>query len=160
MSFSIKDVDHGLEELMRDMRKLAAKEHSVKIGMVGPRAEETRDGGTTNLDVALFNEYGTRTIPARPWIGPSFDKNRAKYERQLAKGLEAVYEGRGDVETLLGRLGAEGAADMKNYVTQGAEVPPPNAPGTLEHKQAKGDGDPRTLVDTGQMVGAVSWEVE
>lgn len=155
MSFKFTEIDHGLDELVRTLRAQKAKGSYVKMGIVGASAQATHSPGVTNLDVAMFNEHGTRHMPARPFIGPSFDKNRPKYERQLATGLRKIYEGTMEPEQVLELVGAQGAADIKAYVTQGASVPPPNAPSTVAAK-----GSDRTLVATGQMIGAVTWEVK
>ena len=129
-----------------------------------------------------------KQIPARPFIMPAFFEGKSTYQKMLqavvrrsivvgvAKGLEGAKEYmRG-----LGLIGLKMAADMKAFVVGGSPVPPPNAPVTLARKIAKGKwkkgekpatdefgrladpsakGAPRTLVDTGRMVGSITHEV-
>lgn len=177
----MREVDHGYNALKAELMSIKATKPYVKIGMVGPAAARERDGGLNNAELALVMEFGSpaKNIPARPWISAAFKKNQAVYVDLLAKGLKQVYEGKMDAPTLLGLVGAKAAADVKNYVTQGAQVPPPNSPATMQRKIEKGYGQqarrdrhngnasategplasPRTLVDTGKMVGAVTWQV-
>lgn len=128
-------------------------------------------------------------IPARPWVSGSYNKNRGTYRDMLTavvrKAIVAgVTNGIDGADTYLQGLkliGLKMATDMKEYVVGGAPIPPPNSPAVLARKLEKGQaelqrrqrkavkagkdpatvkvGDPRTLVDTGRMVGAVTWAV-
>lgn len=110
----------------------------------------------TNAVLAAIHEYGLGTAPARPWIGPPFRAKRPEYFRTLAAAYRtALRAGKPqDVDKVLGLLGAQMAADIKNYVTSGAGVPPPNAPSTIRQK-----GSSRPLVDTSGMVNSVTYQV-
>jgi hypothetical protein len=69
------------------------------------------------------------------------------------KITKAIVLGAVDVRQGIGMLGAWGAAQVKNTITQ-TDIPPPLAPSTIA---AKGSSKP--LVDTGQMLNAITWEV-
>lgn len=164
----VKDVDHGwekLRKLMRGISSMADRKSFVKSGLVGKKAEETREGGLTNAQVGAIQEFGSpsRNIPSRSFIRATFDRFREQYIAMLKPEIKKVYGGEGDMEKALGRVGVKMAADMKNSITQGAGIPPPNAPSVLARKRKKGrpgsSGEPRTLVDKGKMLGAISWEV-
>lgn len=127
-------------------------------------------------------------VPARPFILATFDKHRQEYRRMLtvavqkgvAAGVASGLAGAQEYLRLLNLIGMKMASDIKAYVTQGAGVPPPNSPATLARKLRKGAwkrkpmpaldefgrlqdpgaaGTPRPLVDTGRMVGAITWLV-
>lgn len=126
------------------------------------RHNAKRATAMSNVQLGLIHEFGTDTIPARPFISASFKRNRAEYRALLTRLGAGVYAGKLEYTKVLGILGQKMAADMKNYVTQGAGVPPPNAPSTLARKQAKGNSSgaaPRPLVDTGALVGSITYEV-
>lgn len=162
--FSTKFNDKPLRELAKTLRSLKDGQSYVRIGVLGEKAAQehsTADiGRTTNGLLALVHEFGSpsRGIPARPWIRPAFEKNRAKYIAQLKTLLGGVYTGKMTIARALGILGSVGAADVRDYVTGGAPIPPPNAPATLRRKLLLGD-NPRTLVDTGRMLNSVTYEV-
>ncbi len=154
------DRDMGYKDFLRRMKALNGKPH-VKVGFLADKKEE-RDGasGPTNVEVAAANEFGTKRIPARPFIRSTFSAHQGEYERLGEKLSRAVVDGKMSLATALGLLGEKAAADIKQTVTQGAGVPPPNAPATVKHK-----GHDRTLIGGdakknqagGQMIGAVTW---
>jgi len=75
--------------------------------------------------------------------------------------LGHIVDGKITVDKALNVLGAKYSAEVKNTVTQGEQIQPPNAPSTLARKLAKtregAANGVRTLIDTGRMVGAVTW---
>lgn len=167
MSANIKDTDKGFARIKREVERMASKHPGVRVGLVGAKAEESHEGSPfTNAQIAAVHEFGSPQmgIPQRSFLGASFDKNRETYVKLLTASVKAMFEGKMTSERALGLVGAKAAADVKSFVTQGPEIPPPNAPATLARKQAltrKGStGSVRTLVDTGRMIDAVSWIVE
>jgi hypothetical protein len=142
----------------------------------------------TNVEIGVWNEFGSKNHPARPFIRPAFERNRAEYMNLLALFVKAhVMTGRRTYVQVLGLIGQRMAADMKNYVTQGPQIPPPNSgyPNTTRgywaEKLRRGywkvqkrnaslakrnkpvpEGPippPRTLVDTGVMVNSITYGV-
>lgn len=150
----IIDIDRGMRELKKTLATLKNQGSYVKVGVFGAEAAESRDG-VTNADLAIIQELGAPSvgIPARPWIGGTFDKNRAKYTDMLARGLARLYENKLTVKQLLGLLGVAISSDIKQAVMQGSNFAP-NAPSTVERKKSA-----RPLLDTARMVGSVSHEV-
>lgn len=127
-------------------------------------------------------------VPQRSFILASYRKHHAEYRAMLAtavkrsivagvaSGLAAAQE----YTRLLSLIGLKMSMDMKAFVVGGTQVPPPNAPATLARKLAQGKwkgknrpaldefgrlenpdapGSPRTLVDTGRLVGSITWEL-
>lgn len=172
--FSVKTVkkagQKGLSwaKLQRELAKL--RKAYVKAGVLGNAQRVAKGGknakpaggakpaapGITNAALASIHEYGLGNAPARPWIGPPFRAKRADYLKRLVKAYkQAVQNANASlVERELGRLGLQMVADIKNYVTQGPGVPPPNAPSTIAAK-----GSSRPLVDTSGMVNSVTHQV-
>jgi hypothetical protein len=146
------------------MDTLARSKSYVKAGLLGTKKAARSGDSLTNAEIGIINEYGTSRQPARPFVKPSFDQNRKVYEKHLATLAKRVVSGqRISYERALGIVGLQMAADMRKFVTQGAPVPPPNAPSTLRRKTAltrRGSkGSVRTLVDSGRMVNALTHEV-
>lgn len=160
----LKKIDRGLDRIKRVLRSVKADKSYVKAGLIGKANKQRSDGsGLTNVQLGVIHEFGTATVPARPFISAAFRRHRAEYQELLRRLGAGVYSGKMDYPRALGIVGQKMAADMKNYVTAGPQIPPPNAPATLARKQAKGQtnagGGPRTLVDTGAMVGSITYEV-
>lgn len=161
----IKTDKRGLEALKKTIRKLQAAPSHVRVGLLGDSKKNSRKGdGLTNGQLGLIHEFGTSTIPARPFLRPTINANADRYNQILANIAKRALDSKGSTRDRdLGLLGQAAAADVKNFITQGKPIPPPNAPATLARKQAKtrrgSDGSVRTLVDTGRMVAAITYQV-
>lgn len=163
----VRDVDRGWKKLKDFAKRVGDGKTYVKVGIVGPKAQETNEEGITTVRLAMIHEFGAPSvgIPERSFLRVTFDRNRVAYRAMLRKLLVSVFSTKPLMKETqaLGILGAKIAADVKGYVTQGAGVPPPNSPATLARKLAKtrpgSKGQPRTLIDTGRMIGSITWIV-
>lgn len=156
----LKKIDRGRKQIVRRLRGMAADNREVHAGLLASKSQKREDSELSNAELGLMHEYGTSRMPARPFVGPTMTENRATYSRLLGEFVKKlVWSGKGSYEQVLKIIGAKMATDIKNRITQGDQVPPPNAPSTLARKQARGQGNPRTLVDTGSMVNSITWEI-
>ena len=158
----VSDIDRGWKRLQALSKQLASNDVHVRVGVLDDGKEGSADrGGFTNGMLAVAMEFGTATIPARSWIGRTFDKKRSEVQADMQRLLGHVLDGKISVDKALNVLGAKYSAEVKNTVTQGEQIPPPNAPSTLARKLAKtregAANTVRTLIDTGRMVGSVTW---
>ncbi len=158
----VTDKDKGWRRLQALAKSLAADDVHVRVGVLddGRAGSEVRDG-ITNVQLAVAMEFGTANIPARSWVGLTFDKARGEVQSDMQRLLGHIVDGKITVDKALNVLGAKYSAAVKNTVTQGEQIQPPNAPSTLARKLAKtregAANGVRTLIDTGRMVGAVTW---
>lgn len=159
----VVDKDKGWKRLQELSKRLAADDVHVRVGVLddGRAGSEVRGEGITTGQLAVAMEFGTDTIPARSWVGLTFDRARAEVQSDMQRLLWSIVEGKITVDKALNVLGAKYSAEVKNTVTQGEQIQPPNAPSTLARKLAKtregAANGVRTLIDTGRMVGAVTW---
>ena len=157
---------HALVRLSHDLRDGAF----AKVGIL-ENAQKPEDDRFTMASLGAIHEFGSKdgTIPERSFIRAGIDKGRAHLDEVSRKVARGIYEGRFDVEQALGIVGLSGASSIRKYVTQGDQVPPPNAPATLKRKVARGKWKGlgpvdqaklvRTLIDTGRMLGSITWAV-
>ena len=159
----VVDKDKGWKRLRELSKRLAADDVHVRVGVLddGRAGSEVRSEGITTGQLAVAMEFGTATIPARSWVGLTFDRARAEVQADMQRLLGHLVDGKITVDKALNVLGAKYSAEVKNTVTQGEQIQPPNAPSTLARKLAKtregAANGVRTLIDTGRMVGAVTW---
>ncbi len=66
----VLDKDMGYKRIFNDINQLDNR--SVKIGLMG--GEEV--SGVSVVDYAVYNEFGTSRIPARPFMSTTADQNR------------------------------------------------------------------------------------
>lgn len=159
----VVDKDKGWKRLQELSKRLAADDVHVRVGVLddGRAGSEVRGEGITTGQLAVAMEFGTDTIPARSWVGLTFDRARAEVQADMQRLLGHLVDGKITVDKALNVLGAKYSAEVKNTVTQGEQIQPPNAPSTLARKMAKtragAANAARTLIDTGRMIGAVTW---
>jgi len=151
-----------------------ARKHYAKFGLLGNDASTE---GVTNAEVGAANEFGTRSQPARPFLAPSAKLNEKKYFERM-RGLlrklivNPTMAGQAAFVSGFQALALVASVDVKNFITRGAPIPPPNSESVTKRKIAlafsnsknEADGNRRagmirTLVDTGRMVQAITWAV-
>lgn len=123
-----------------------------KVGF--PKEKPVASGEQSEMSevatIAVYNEFGTKRIPPRPFMQTSFIQSYFGIKERLKKEARRVVSGRQDALTGIGRVGAFLASETKKAVR--AWSVPPNAASTM--RQKKGVNNP--LVDTGQMVNTIT----
>lgn len=149
-SATTADTDHGLKRINADLKKL--RKRSVKIGIMGGgEAVE----GVAVVDYAFYNEFGTSTIPARPFMSETYDRHGEK-EIKFAEFLYGkLLDGEFDAEHLLNTLGLDYQKKVQKTIRAAKSWAVPNADSTIAEK-----GSSSPLIDTGRMVQSVRYEVE
>lgn len=143
----------------------AIKGSYVKVGMLGAGSSRGPGEQLTNTDIAVVHEFGapSKSIPERSFIRRTFDRERAQLEVLLQQFAQGIYDGKITLSRALGLIGLKLSADIKNTVTRGDPIPPPNSPRVLARKEAlRAEGsiaEVRTLIDTGRMIAALTFQV-
>lgn len=109
----------------------------------------TYPDGTPVAEVAYENEYGTDSIPPRPFFRTTIAEKQKDWADSVAEGLQYY---KGDIRAALEATGERMADDLQESVLNWKE--PPNAPYTIAKK-----GFNKPLVDTGQMSKSFGSEV-
>ncbi|NBI43457.1 hypothetical protein GVX76_08160 [[Haemophilus] felis] len=145
---SVTDRDLGFLKAVTNVEKLAKCQ--VKIGI------QTDSGsypdGTSVLDVAIWNEYGTRHIPSRPFIRQCFALHSEQAFNLLKRSVLLVSNGMPPF-TALSQVGLWYEGKMKSVLRTFAWQP--NAPQTIKRKKSS-----KPLIDTGQLLYSIRYEVE
>jgi hypothetical protein len=155
----VKIVDRGWNKIRDEIAK-ARRESHVKVGVFSGDAKGGQDrDGITNVELAAVHEFGGGNVPARPWIRGGVDARRTQIMEHTRKLVKGLYEGRFTVEQALNMLGLFAATQIKDYVRT-TNIPPPLSDALFQRKAAKGtaSGPVRTLIDTGRMLGSVTWQ--
>ena len=137
----------------------------VKTGIQSDAGENE---GVSIAEYASFNEFGTRTIPERPFMRKTFDDNLANYNKLIERLFKGMLGGKLDAKMAFKILGQQTEDDMKNTITTGNFKP--NSDITINGGwmrspsgkpfYVKGKGSNRPLIDGGAMIGAITFEVE
>lgn len=140
----------------------AAGAFKLEVGVVAPKASEQHGGGdATNAEIALFMEFGTRTVPERSFIRRTLRDNGvlAEYRRVQTETMKAVFMGVMSPRRALEIQGEFLAEAMKRTVTE-HEIPPPLKPATVAAKRAHGAPEPEhPLVDHRELVESIGYRI-
>lgn len=158
------------------MREIGVMEKKpvVKTGFPTSTFEAGRsEGGMTQGEIAVINQYGSETTPPRPFMTIAYEENKTEMRNKIAELLVKIGEGKMTTREALDRIGVIHVGQIRQTIS--SNVPPPNDPDTIMRKLRKsgfkvvpgateGGKDASsavtTLIDTGQMRQNVNHEVK
>lgn len=144
--------DLGLKDLRRKMQE-AAKGLGVKAGI--QEGSKRSGDDLTNAELAIVHEYGTSSIPARPFIGPTAEKKQESWYKLLGgltKKVDFTNPNIDDIKDALDAVGMRMASDIKQTIRNG--LSPALKPATIARK-----GSSKPLIDSGQLVNSITHKV-
>ena len=146
-------MNEKLEQLEALMREIGLS-HAV-IGVLG--GTHTDDKGNTSdmADLAIEHEFGSDDgrIPERSFLRSSLIENRETYKKYLARLLRQAIRGQITITDMYDRLGAIAAGGAQQKILDGPFKP-------LSKLTIKLKGSSKPLIDTGQLLQSITWEVK
>lgn len=127
---------------------------TVRVGILETQTYPAKNGKDGKGDVsvaqvAYWNEYGTATIPARPFFRNTIAEKQDEWADNAASRLQ---QADGDVGKALALIGEDVKDDIVETIQNFRE--PENAPSTVKKK-----GFNKPLIDTGDLWQAIQSEV-
>lgn len=147
---SIKGEIIGLKEVERALRDKLATFDTKKVLNVGFFDTAKYPNGQGVPLVAFWQEYGTISIPKRPFMRNAVLKGKVQWceaFKHFARGKNA------DIDLIFNKVGEVVRGDVVKSIT--ATTTPPNAPATIAQK-----GSSHPLIDTGFLRQSVTFKVE
>ena len=131
---------------------VARRPFDVEVGFFAD-ARYPDEKGTRVSAVAAWNEFGTRTIPERPFFRRTLRKVRRPND--LPRLIRRMVDKRTMTLSLNGynAIGAYVVGELQNEIVNLRT--PPNAPSTVRRK-----GSTNPLIDTVQLRTAATWKVK
>ena len=159
------DVNDSVWKKLYQRMVMASRQNAhVRVGVL---SDETTSEGLSLAGLAAIHEFGTPAreatsdspghpgIPERSFIRSTFYVEKANELHATLYGIAHAVVFKGvELSRGLGLLGQWAAAAVKNTITQ-QDIPPPLSDRTIE-----GKGSTKPLVDTGQLLNAITYEVE
>lgn len=150
MAVVVQDVDLGYSTIVRELRELSGKEVSAGIFKDAGKSRK----GVPIVDYAIYNEFGTRHIPSRPFVRIASDENRKAWCDIAVNEAGRIVDGNSSASQVLEKLGKRMKKDIKKVIGDKSKLAP-NAPATIKRK-----GHDKPLIDTGLMKSKVNYRVE
>lgn len=138
----------GGDKFRRRLAGLASQSSGSLKVRVGIFESAKYEDGTPVAAVAFWNEYGTVSIPPRPFFRNTIAAHRREWPQQAA----AILRQNGDVRQTLALMG-EG---IKGQIAESIQNlhEPPNAPATVRKK-----GFDKPLIDSGTLWRSIGSEI-
>ena len=113
----IRTNDKEWQRLKGEMKE--ATKTRLLVGAVDGADKKHPNANATVGEVAIWNEFGTMTIPARSFARDWAALHTKRFAKDLASAHAVIILGRGDSERILGNLGKRYASSMKKRIEQG-----------------------------------------
>lgn len=110
------------------------------------------ENGATLAEVAAYNELGTSSTPARPFMRKSFENHEKELQNACDQVNKTLAKG-GTTQQALDELGAFVKGLVQEEIVSGDFAP--NADSTIAKK-----GSDKPLIDTGFMRQSVNYQVK
>ena len=141
----------GGDKLKDFINKIAKQKARVDIGFF---KESKFSNGTFVAEIAIYQEYGTKHIPPRPFMQPTFDDNKTKWVK-IIKNTTLTQGKDINLKQILSTVGVVAMNDIKNKINWWAKSGlPRNAQSTINKK-----GFDSPLIDNGAMRDAVIFKI-
>lgn len=127
-------------------------------GLQPVKGEQREAGGAivpspaTLAEIAMYNELGTSTIPARPFMKRAFENNKDEIEDFISQGLKKIAVS-GKFQQFLQLLGVKLVDVVQSEIEEGSFTP--NSAATIRRK-----GSATPLIDTATLKNSVGYEIE
>ena len=138
----------GLEKLDKELKYLQS--HAVKVGVLGNGSAN----GISVQDYAIFNEYGTSRIPARPFFRLSVGTANAQNEikEYMKQQVEQIIQGGMSAQQAYENLGTFVVQKIKKTIASGNFA-------ALNPQTVKKKGHSKPLMDTHSLYESINFEI-
>jgi hypothetical protein len=152
MSRTYRKNPNWLDRYVGRMKALATQEVAVGFPAGKGLGEPYYDTGASVLEVAIWNNYGTRRIPARPFFDNASIRMQRGFRRLAHDSFKQYGRGEKTAHQVFNEWGVWGKNMVQDEIS--STYNPPNAPMTVLRK-----GSAHPLIDTGHMIQSVTYAV-
>ncbi len=145
----IETKDYGFDAIIENLKALGGEEISVGVLRTAGKEKD----GTDLVDVAVYNEYGTKRIPPRPFLRQATDKHGGKWQDFIEQCVDKIIARQIKDRQALDLIGLKAQKDVQNTIDNGTFKP--NKPSTIARK-----GSSKPLIDTGTLRRAIRYRIE
>ena len=155
----MKRIRGASKHLLKSIEAISKAE--IKVGFFAHSQHETDKGTVPTASIAAVQELGSikQSIPARPFLNPALDENRDENVRLMLDAAKDTLNG-GNLSASFEKIGGKLVGDVQTKITEITQ--PPLKQSTIKaraRRHSKGIASDKPLVDTGEMLRSVSYEV-
>ena len=146
-------------EICEEMGYLS--KHTVEIGILAIDKSLTgEDGKTSILEYAIYNEFGTSSIPARPFMRNALDSNKEYIGNLIKTAVADVAKGSIKGKPALMRVGKTIRGLVIQSIATAQTWATPNNPKTLKIKTKNGQANnTKPLIDNRFLIKSIRYQI-
>ena len=146
-------------EICQEMGYLS--KHTVEIGILAIDKSLTgEDGKTSILEYAIYNEFGTSSIPARPFMRNALDSNKEYIGNLIKTAVADVAKGSIKGKLALMRVGETIRGLVIQSIATAQTWATPNNPKTLKIKTKNGQANnTKPLIDNRFLIKSIRYQI-
>ncbi len=131
------------------------KDSVVKAGILAKDGSENHSEGITVFQIGMIHEFGVpeKNIPRRSFIRVPIENNIKEITKLIENNHRLVGENAMSAKVALDRIGLKAQNTIKQSFRNNDWKP-------LKRATVKRKGSSRPLIDTGQLIGSISYIVE
>lgn len=135
-------------------------QHYVEIGILAEDSEKKPSGKkTTILEYAIYNEFGTSKMPARPFFRTALYTNDVFLRSLIEELFRKVLTGRTTGEKALKEIGETVRSFIIESINKANNWAVPLAPATLKVKLSKRPGNNKILIDDRYLIRSIRYKI-
>lgn len=134
--------------------------HSVEIGILA--VDKERKGSNnevTILEYAVYNEFGTKDIPARPFIRNAIESNEEVLNKYIEKRMEEVLDSKITGRVALMQIGKYIRGLIIQSIATATSWATPLSSKTLKAKLKKGSNNDKTLIEDRFLIRSIRYQI-
>ena len=148
----------NLVDIMNELDYMAL--HMVEVGILGIDKDLKGDNSkTTILEYAVYNEFGTKHIPPRPFMRNAIEKNSRTIEKYIEAKINEVLEGKITGRQALMQLGEYTRGIIIQSIATATSWAVPLDPKTLKEKLKRGSNNNKTLIEDRFLIKAIRYQI-
>lgn len=144
---------------LKEIEYLATRQ--VEIGILAIDKSLTGENGKiTILEYAIYNEYGTPSMPARPFMRNAFDSNRGIISNLIQAAPKKVIKGEKSGKEALMEIGETIRGLIIQSIATAETWAVPNDPKTLKIKTKNGQANnTKPLIDNRFLIKSIRYQI-
>ena len=144
---------------LKEIEYLATRQ--VEIGILAIDKSLTGENGKiTILEYAIYNEYGTPSMPARPFMRNAFDSNRGIISNLIQAAPKKVIKGEKSGKEALMEIGETIRGLIIQSIATAQTWAVPNDPKTLKIKTKNGQANnTKPLIDNRFLFKSIRYQI-
>ncbi|MCF2638465.1 hypothetical protein I6E31_00615 [Fusobacterium varium] len=148
----------NLVDIMNELDYMAL--YMVEVGILGIDGDLKGDNPkTTILEYAVYNEFGTKHIPPRPFMRNAIESNSQAISNYIEARVNDILEGQITGRKALMQIGEYIRGLIIQSIATATNWAEPLSPKTLKAKLKEGSNNDKTLIEDRFLIKSIRYQI-